>query len=104
MSNAIHPDYFKDFREVAQAVEEKPINEREEQALSDLSDMAGWKVLVEYIESLEQELDSLVAGAMETGLGFEEIGRKTLMATITKRYLEKIVEKVVNAKSAVQPE
>lgn len=102
MANAIHPDYFKDFRVSVTQAEEKPIQEREEIALADLAETAGWKVLAEYIETLKTVLDTLLTSAMQNGASYEEIGQKTIVTTLTKGYLDQIIAKVEDAKAAVE--
>jgi len=103
MSNAIHPDYFKDFR-VTKDEEEKPIELKEEQVLSDLSQTAGWKVLKEYINDLKEMLDKILQTSMESGASFEEIGQKTLVVTLAKSYLDQVIERAEDAREAIQSE
>lgn len=104
VGTAIHPDYFKDIREVREQMEEEPLEIREEKALSDLSYTAGWKVLEEYIELLKETVDNLLKRTMESGASFDEIGQKTIVVTLVKSYLDQILEKVDNARSATRPE
>lgn len=102
MANAIHPDYFKDFRDIVKEKEEEPIEIREEQVLSEMSNMAGWKVLREYITDLVGSLDAPAHTAMESGCSYDEIGRKTIIAQLTKEFLLKVIEKVENARIALE--
>jgi len=98
---AIKPDYFKDLREVKKEVE-KPIQEKEEIALADMSELAGWKVLHEYITDLQESLDALLSAAMTNGASYEELGQKTIVTTLTKSYLDQVIQKVEDAKQAIQ--
>lgn len=102
MANAIKPDYFKDIRVLTKEQDEAPIQEKEEIALSDIADTAGWKVLKEYIGDLKDSLDKLLGSAMENGASYEEIGQKTIVTTLTKSYLDKVVERVTDARSAIE--
>lgn len=100
---AIHPDYFKDFRKVVSDQREEPLEIKEEKALSDLSDLAGWKVLKEFINDLKGGLDKLLSSAMENGATYEEIGQKTIVVTLAKSYLNQIIERVDDARASQQP-
>ena len=104
MSNAIHPSFFKTFKELTKEVDEQPIQIKEEVALADIAEQAGWKVLREYIGDLKEMLDKIVQTSMASGSTFEEIGQKTMVVTLTKSYLDQVIERVENAKEANQPE
>lgn len=103
MPNAIKPDYFKDLREITKKEDEAPIQDKEEVALNDLSHLAGWKVLKEYIGDLKGNLDTLLTNAMESGASYEEIGQKTIVTTLAKSYLDQVIEKVEDAARAIEP-
>ena len=103
MPQAIHSDHFQDFRVAVKEVEDQPIELKEEQALFDISELAGWKVLKEYIGELKEILDKILQTSMEGGASFEEIGQKTIVTTLAKSYLNQVIEKVENAKEALQP-
>jgi len=103
MPNAIHPDYFKDLKIVAKKEDDQPIELKEEQALADMADLAGWKVLKEYIGDLKSQLDKIMATAMESGASYEEIGQKTIVTTLTKSYLDLVIGRVNDASDATQP-
>ena len=102
MSNAIHPDYFKDIKVLTKKEDDQPIEIKEEQVLADLYDLAGWKVLKEYITDLKTSLDVLLSIAIDSGASYEEIGRKTIVTTLTKSYLDKVIERVNDARDATQ--
>ena len=70
--------------------------------MADLSDLAGWKVLKEYIGDLKSSLDTLLSNAMEGGASYEEIGQKTIVTTLTKSYLNRVVERVEDAQEAIR--
>jgi len=101
MPTAIKPDYFKDLRVLTKEEDSQPIELKEEQVLADLADLAGWKVLKEYIGDLKDQLDKLMATAMESGASYEEIGQKTIVTTLTKSYLDLVIERVSDAREAV---
>ena len=104
MANAIHPDHFKDFRELAVKKEATTADEaeQEEKLIADLSYLGGWTYLKKYILDLNDILDGLVKSSMEAGATYEEIGRKTIVAEIAKSYLLRVIEKVENARTALE--
>ena len=103
MHNAIHPDYFKDFKTLTKKEDEQPIEQKEERVLADMAELAGWKVLKEYVGDLKESLDKLLSTVMEGGATYEEIGQKTIVTTLTKSYLDRVVERVEDASEALEP-
>lgn len=101
MSQAIKSDYFTDFRKIVDKEEEVPV--KEEQQIYWMSKQPGWKLLKTYIEDLIESLDLPAKQAMETGCSYDEIGRKTIVAQLTKEFLNKILDKVADAKEATEP-
>ena len=94
--SAIRPDIFTSqlptFIKEKKA-EAKGISE-EEQQLARISRSGGWKVLKEYMEELNE-------AAVEGGASFEQLGQNTLVITQTKGVLKKILNKVEDAREAV---
>lgn len=104
MPNAIHPDYFKDFRE-AQIPKEAVTAEQAEQEevmFAEFAQTGTWKYLKNYILDLNDVLDSLVKTAMETGASYEEIGQKTIVSELAKSFLVRVIEKVDDARTALE--
>ena len=101
MPQAIHSDHFQDFRVAVKEADDQPIELKEEQALFDMSEMGGWKVLKEYITELKEILDKILQSSMESGSSFEEIGQKTIVTTLAKSYLDQVIERVENAREAI---
>ena len=104
MPNAIHPNYFKDFRKETKVEKEAPLELREEKALADVGEMGGWKVLKEWITDLKVMLDKILETSIEGGASFEEIGQKTMVVALAKSYLDQVIDKVEDSKEAVANE
>lgn len=104
MANAIHPDYFKDFREAMIPKEATTVDEaeKEEQMFADFAQTGTWDYLKKYILDLNLVLDGLVRASMETGASYEEIGQKTIVSELAKSFLLRVVEKVENARTALE--
>jgi len=101
---ALHPDIFTDFHAL-QSIKEKEEAEKrgldvETSALSYLSKTKGWAVLKEFIDNLIKDLDNMVTASMQQGMGFEEIGKRSLLSTLTKEALLKVINKVLDAREA----
>lgn len=103
MSDAIHPDYFGDFRKIVNK-EPEDVPVKEEQQICWMSKQPGWKHIETYIKDLIDSLDLPAKQAMETGCSYDEIGRKTIVAQLTKEFLNKILDKVHDAKEAIDPD
>ena len=103
-STAIHPDYFKDFRE-AQVIKQATTAdeaEKEERLMADLAVTGTWAHLKKYIIDLTEMIDSLVDQSMNEGASYEEIGQRTIAAKIAKSFLLRVVGKVEDAKQAIE--
>jgi hypothetical protein len=101
MSQAIKSDYFTDFRKIVEKEEEQPV--KEEQQIYWMSKQPGWKHIETYIKDLIIALDVPAQQSMENGCSYDEIGRKTIVAQLTKEFLNKILDKVKNAKESIAP-
>ena len=93
-------DRLKTFQE-NQELEKKGIDP-DDNHLYALSKQAGWRILRGYIQSLIDDLDSMVIGAMAAGASLEDIGQRTMLATLTKEALKKVQHKVDDSSDAVQ--
>ena len=97
MSEAIKPDYFKPFRQV---INEDVTPEKEEQQIAWMAKTPGWKHMDRFIRDLQQSLEIPAKQAMENGCSYEDIGRKTIVAQLSKEVLQKILDRVNDAKEA----
>lgn len=102
MANAIHPDVFKAFKEAQVTKEPTTVEEavREEDLYAELALSGVWNYLKKYILDLEDVLDSLVKASIEGGASFEEIGQKTIVSELAKSFLQRVIEKVEDARIA----
>ena len=105
-TTAIHPDYFKDFREAQKPKEPTTTDEAErvEKMYADFALTGTWNYLKQDILDLTDVVDLLVDKAMENGASREEIGEKTIIAKIVKSFLVQVIEKVENARAAHEPQ
>lgn len=101
-SNAVRSDHFGDFRALIHKADEATPEIADETRLGTLGQSEGWLLLKDYINDLKDSLDQAYKTAMESGMSYEEIGRRTIIAQLTKEYLDKVVEKVEDAKTALE--
>jgi len=102
MGRAIKPNNI--FPSIPALVDDKPevVMTDEEKALASLARHSGWEVLKTYIGNLSNELDLINDAAVEKGLPFEEIGKNTVIIKLSMGILKKAVNKVEDAKDAVE--
>jgi hypothetical protein len=100
-SQALKP---KTFISQLPTVKEKEVTtedlSEEETQLASLSRTAGWKVLTEYIEQLKRDMDALNNRAIEGGADFEAIGQNTLIISQAKQVIDKVLNRVADAREA----
>lgn len=98
---AIVSDYFKDFRAIEVEKAKDPITE--EKQIAWMAKTPGWKHMESYIKDLIVALDVPAQQSMEAGCSYDEIGRKTIVAQLTKEFLGKVLGKVADAKESQEP-
>lgn len=100
MKTALRPDfYFKtvpSLQKEETSVEVVGITDNE-RALFAMSKTAGWKVFCEYLETLSRELGDTSKTIISSGASMEEIGRNTLVITLTQDIIDRAVNKVADA-------
>jgi hypothetical protein len=104
MKQAIKPEFFPANMPSIKKDEEakkKGVTE-EERHLYALSGTAGWRVLSKYAEDMLGDLDNINKIAMEQGMGFEEIGRNSVVVTQTKDIIRRLLNKVIDAVEACE--
>ena len=72
----------------------------EERQLYSLTNLAGWKILKEFKDRTFQEIDAATSMVISEGKSFEEIGRNTVVTNLAKDMVNKIFNKVEDAKDA----
>lgn len=100
--DSIKPNIFAEFSSLGAEEQEKSKGELEQEALSYMSQIDGWRHVKKYIEAIEADLDSTVIEAMSHGASYEDIGRKTAVKEVTKDVLNRIVRLVDGAREAVE--
>lgn len=105
MGTAIRPDkFFENIPSLAEnaesEIEGKDDIIEEEKILAGLAESSGWKVLKEFIDRVTNDLDNVNIVAISQGANFEEIGKNTVVVNLAKSVIEKIVNRVKDAKEA----
>lgn len=72
----------------------------EEIILAGMAESKGWQIIEEFIDSILDDLDQVNEAAIASGAKFAEIGRNTLVISMTKGIIKKITDKVADAKEA----
>jgi len=102
VSTAIRPDVFASFSDISKLTpkEQRDELDPEDVALSALSTHEGWKVLNEYIESMKREMDNLIETLIANGASFEDVGKVTVVANLTKEKLYAVQKRVTDSRDA----
>lgn len=93
------------FTNVPSLVKQKNSNpdaSEEEQRLYAMSHGAGWKTFREIAERVSNELNDVNKQAIAGGASFEEIGRNTLVISMTQDIITKLLNKVDDAVEACE--
>ena len=70
----------------------------EQLALANLSKEKGWKIIEEMIQDIIKEIDNNTKGIGLSSTNFEEIGKWTVISSVAKGYIERILAKVHDAR------
>ena len=100
MKTALRPDFY--FKTVPSLQKEESPEDvagitDNERALFAMSKTAGWKVFCEYLETLSRELGETSKTIISGGASMEEIGRNTIVITLTQDIIDKAVNRVADA-------
>lgn len=74
----------------------------EEKFLAVLGNQKGWEILRDFAEQAMRELDAFNADAIAKGMSFEEIGKNTVIISLAKEVIHRIISRVEDAQSAVE--
>jgi hypothetical protein len=95
---ATRPDFMANFPSLKQQEEAKKTGATdEEQKLYGMTLTTGWEVFSKYIDQLISELDQLNDNAIAQGANYEEIGKNTLVISLTKGLIKKLMNRVDDA-------
>jgi hypothetical protein len=100
MKTALRPGFFNMPIKEEVRVEGKATDD--EKALQALSESRGWVILSEFIDRLIKELDGVTESAMVNGLPLEEIGKNAIVVSQSKAIINRIQNKVKDAKEVVE--
>ena len=105
---AVRPDFFNNLASLKKRQEDldkKGITD-EEQAYYTMSLSKGWQQFSENAENLMSELDSINDRAVENGMSYEELGKNTVVISLVKSIIKKLLNRVEDSKEACvkQPE
>ncbi len=100
MKTALRPDFY--FKTVPSLNKDEVVDDKvgitdNERALYALSKTAGWKVFCEYLETLSRELGETSKTIISGGASMEEIGRNTIVITLTQDIIDRAVNRVADA-------
>lgn len=100
---ALKPSFFNNLPSIIKEKQAKELGVAEEEMqLYSLSQTAGWRILEEYIEGLLKDMETSAMMAMAQGLPFEEIGKNMVIASNARGIIERILEKVEDAREACE--
>lgn len=101
--SAVRPDVFSItlHSQIQKEAEAKGIDPQDNHLYA-LSQHKGWLIIKEYIQNQIDNLDTLTATQMSQGATFEDIGRNAVVAQLSKGYLTNILNKVDDAREAVE--
>lgn len=103
INSAIKPDFFNNLPTILnnEKLKGKEVSD-DEKDLYSLSKSQGWRILKDYMESLMTDLDDVGNIAMNAGMSFEEIGRNTVIANLSKGVIRKVLIKISDAVEACE--
>jgi len=102
-TTAIRPDfYFKQMpsmRDADAEAEKKGIGE-DERDIYAMTQMRGWVLMRTYMDQLYKDLSEVNKTAISNGASLEEIGRNTVVVSLTQDILDKVLNKADDALEA----
>jgi len=104
--SAIKPTFYDNIRSLyvrpdAEKAKKAGVDE-DEKFIHDLRDTNGWNALKKHIEELKTGLDEQMRGAVETGMGEDEIGKRAVVLVLGKGLLDSIINKVEDSYESVE--
>ena len=74
----------------------------EERDLYSVSQMRGWKLLIEFKERVVKEMEDANKAAMATRIPFDEIGKNAVVINLAESIVDRIINKVSDAQEACE--
>lgn len=99
-SQAIKPDkiFFNLPSLVKQQAAEKKGATDEMIALAAMAETSGWKYFSDLVDEVVKDLDQINESAIASGASYEEIGKNTLIISLTKGIIKKVIDRVKDSK------
>ena len=102
-SVATKPDFFSQFISLKERETAKKAGVSEEElAYYSMSRTRGWKHFENLAEHLIAELDQLNEQAIAKGASYEELGKNTIVVSLAKGIIKRLLNKVNDAKEACE--
>lgn len=100
---AIRPDFFANFESLKRNEEAKKIGVTpDEQAYYAMSLSDGWKLFNTEVDYLLQEMEQLNDAAVASGAPYEELGKNTVVISLAKGVIRRLINKVEDAREACE--
>lgn len=100
--SAIKPTFFNiPSLKLTEEAEKKGASE-EETALYAMSNSKGWAIFEELAKNVLADLDQINAEAIANGSSFEEIGKNTLVISLAKDIINRLLNKVYDARDTIE--
>ena len=98
---ALRPDFFANFESLKQNVEaaKKGVSE-DEQAFYSMSLTKGWTLFNNLTDDLLDEMDGLIDASIASGATREQIGENTIVVSLAKGIIKRLINKVEDAREA----
>lgn len=98
MKTATRPDFFNvPSLKVHEELDKKGVSD-EEQAYYGMSQTKGWQQFTDLASKLMEELDQINDNGVATGMSYEELGKNTIVISLTKGIIKKLLNKVEDAR------
>lgn len=98
---ALHPDFMANFP-ILKPEESKDGPTDREQAYYAMSQTLGYKFLQADCEDLLDQMDVMNDNAVQTGMAYEELGRNTVVVSLVKGIIRKLMDKINDSKEACE--
>lgn len=100
---AIRPDFFANFESLKRNKEaEKKGVTKEEQAYYTMSLTEGWQLFNKEVNRLLEEMDQVNENAVANGMPYEELGKNTVVISLAKGVIRRLVNIVNDSKEACE--
>lgn len=104
VETATRPDFFINVPSLVKTAKADTGATEEEVSLHALSTTAGWVAFKNLATQVISELGNVNKVAISQGLPLEEIGRNAIVVSLAQEAVERLLNKVLDAKEAVEGE